>query len=106
MTKVKVDVDTLTSVVQSLKGISQHIENISDGVKDAKKIVEANDMGTSSVHSVFQGNMDVLTKNCTRVSEDINKHSNQLNQIVMRFRVEENANQKIVHQLDPGNMGL
>lgn len=105
MAKIKVDVDVLSDVVRSLKGISQHIENISQGVKDTKKILQKDDLGNAAVHDAFQGNIEVLRKNCNRVSEDIKKHSSQLEQIVMNFRKEVDDNKKTIQELDPGNIG-
>lgn len=105
MEKIKVDVDVLSDAVRSLKEISQHIGNISNVVSMATGCIAKDDIGNDAVHGVFQEKIGVLRKNSHRVEGDINKHSAQLEQIVMNFRKEVDSTKKQVCELDPGNIG-
>lgn len=97
--KIKVDIEELTGVAKSLASISQHLDNISDDIKDVKRMIEVNDIGTNEVQEAYIGNIMKLFQNSVRVTQDVKKHSSQLYQILDKARQVESGNKTKVAQL-------
>lgn len=97
--EIKVNIEELTGVARSLASISQHLDNISDDIKDVKKMVEVNDIGTNDVQQAYIGNIMILFQNSVRVTQDVKKHSSQLYQILDEARKVEGRNKAKVAQL-------